>query len=80
MGVPGAVANGACGRELWGTNRKEKVLERVIYWLILLEVEESYPIGNVLRYQLEGNGHNWLWRIEKELKQLGMRNIQTEKL
>jgi hypothetical protein len=35
--------------------RKERVMERVIkYWLILLVVEESNPTWDVLRYQVEG--------------------------
>lgn len=56
-------------RELGRTNRKDKISETVItYWLRLWETDESNPIGDTLRYQLERTENNWLPRIKKELQ------------
>jgi hypothetical protein len=40
-GTPNTAANGVCLKELGGTNRKEKVVERVLrYWQRLREMDE----------------------------------------
>jgi hypothetical protein len=42
FGVPSTAANGACVRELGRTNRKEKVVERIVkYWKRLWEMDET---------------------------------------
>jgi hypothetical protein len=42
IGISGAVAKGACMRELSRMNRKKKFVERVIeYWLRLCEVMDQ---------------------------------------
>jgi hypothetical protein len=41
FGVPSTTANGACVRELGRTNRKEKVVERIVkYWKRLWDMDE----------------------------------------
>jgi hypothetical protein len=80
MGVPGTVANGVCVRELGRANRKEKVLERISkYWLRLWEADESNPIGDALKYQLEGRGNNWLGSTQKELEQWVWKHMEWDR-
>jgi hypothetical protein len=42
IGMPNTAANGACAKELERTNRKEKVVERVLrHWQRLWEMDET---------------------------------------
>jgi hypothetical protein len=42
FGVPSTAANGACVRYLGRTNRKEKVVERIVkYWKRLWDMDET---------------------------------------
>jgi hypothetical protein len=50
--VPSTAANGACVRELGRTNRKEKVIERIVkYWKRLWEMDETSLLREALKQQ-----------------------------
>jgi hypothetical protein len=50
MGIPNMAANGACVKELGRTNRKERVVERVLrYWQRLWEMDETSLLGDALK-------------------------------
>jgi hypothetical protein len=75
MGTPNTAANGACMKELGRTNRKEKVMERVLrYWQRLREMYEMSLLGDELKQQSLEKGNNWLNKIRQELE-LGMGDI-----
>jgi hypothetical protein len=76
MGTPNKTANGACVKELGRTNRKEKVIERVLrYWQRLREMDEMNLLGDALKQQSLEKGKNWLNKIKQELEGLGMGDI-----
>jgi hypothetical protein len=52
MGTPNTAANGARVKELGRTNRKEKVIERVLrYWQRLRDMDEMSSLGDALKQQ-----------------------------
>jgi hypothetical protein len=52
MGTPNTAANGACVKELGRTNRKDKVMERVLrYWQRFREMDEMSLLGDALKQQ-----------------------------
>jgi hypothetical protein len=76
MGMPNTAANGACVKELGRTNRKEKVIERVLrYWQRLWEMDETSLLGDALKQQSLDKGDNWLNKIKQELERLGRGDI-----
>jgi hypothetical protein len=76
MGTPNTAANGVCVKELGRTNRKEKVMERVLrYWQRLREMDKMSLLGDALKQQSLGKGKNWLNKIKQELEGLGMGDI-----
>jgi hypothetical protein len=76
MGMPNTAANGACVKELGRTNRKEKVVERVLgYWQRLWEMGETGLLGDALKQQSLEKGNNWLNEIKQELERLDMGDI-----
>jgi hypothetical protein len=59
MGTSNTAANGACVKDLGGTNRKEKVMERVLrYWQRLREMDEMSLLGDALKQQSLEKGKN----------------------
>jgi hypothetical protein len=76
MGTPNMAANGVCVKELGRTNRKEKVMERVLrYWQRLQEMDEMSLLGDALKQQSSEKGKNWLNKIKQELEGLGIGDI-----
>jgi hypothetical protein len=76
FGVPSTAANGAYVRELGRTNRKEKVVERIVkYWTRLWEMDETSLLREALEQQTIKKGENWLKKLEQELNSLGMRDV-----
>jgi hypothetical protein len=72
MGTPNTAANGVCVKELRRTNRKEKVMERVLrYWQRLQEMDEMSLLGDSLKQQSLEKGKNWLNKIKQELERTG---------
>jgi hypothetical protein len=68
MGTPNTAASGACVKELGRTNRKEKVIERVLrYWQWLQEMDEMSLLGDAQKQQSLEKGKNWLNKIKQEL-------------
>jgi hypothetical protein len=50
MGMPGTTANSVCARQLGRTNRKKKVVERVLrYWQRLQEMDEMSLLGGCVK-------------------------------
>jgi hypothetical protein len=75
MGTPNTAANRVCVKEIGRTNRKEKVMERVLrYWQRLREMDEMSLLGDALKQSLE-KGKNCLNKLKQELEGLGMGNI-----
>jgi alcohol dehydrogenase YqhD (iron-dependent ADH family) len=73
FGVPSTTANGAYVRELGRTNRKEKVVERIVkYWKRLWDMDETSLLRKALKQQTIEKGENWLKKLEQELNRLGM--------
>jgi hypothetical protein len=73
MGTPNTAANGACVKELGRTNRKEKVIERVLrYWQRLRGMDEMSLLGDALKQQSLEKGKKWLNKIKQEIEGLGM--------
>jgi hypothetical protein len=65
MGIPSMEANGVCVRELGRTNRKDKVIQRVLrYWQRLWEMAKMSLLRDALKQSLE-KGNNWLNKIKK---------------
>jgi L-lactate utilization protein LutB len=76
MGKPNTAANGACVKELGRTNRKEKVMERVLrYWQRLWEMDEVGFLRDTIKKQSLEKGNNWLNKIKYELERLGVEVI-----
>jgi hypothetical protein len=76
MGTPNTAANGVCVKELGRTNRKKKVMERVLrYWQRLRETDEMSLLGVALKQQSLEKGKNWLNKIKQELEGLDMGDI-----
>jgi alcohol dehydrogenase YqhD (iron-dependent ADH family) len=76
FGVPSTAANGACVRELGRTNRKEKVVERIVkYRKRLWEMDETSLLREALKQQTIEKGENWLKKLEQELNRLDMRDV-----
>jgi hypothetical protein len=75
MGTPNTAANGVYVKELGRTNRKKKVMEKILrYWQRLQEMDEMSLLGDALKQSLE-KGKNWLNKIKQELEVLGMGDI-----
>jgi hypothetical protein len=63
-------------RELGRTNRKEKVIVRVLrYWQKLWEMDEMSLLGDALKQQSLEKGNDWLNKIKQELERLGMGDV-----
>jgi hypothetical protein len=76
MGTSNTAANGACVEELGRTNRKEKVIERVLrYWQRLREEVKMSLLGDALKQRSLEKGKKWLNKIKQELEGLGMGDI-----
>jgi cell fate (sporulation/competence/biofilm development) regulator YmcA (YheA/YmcA/DUF963 family) len=76
FGVPSTAANGACVRELGRTNRKEKVVERIVkYWKRLWEMDETSLLREALKQQTIQKGENQLKKLEQELNSLGIGDV-----
>jgi hypothetical protein len=76
FGVPSTATNGACVRELGRTNRKDKVVERIIkYWKRLWDMDETNLQRKGLKQQTIGKGENWLKKLVQELNKLGVGNV-----
>jgi hypothetical protein len=76
METPNTAANGACVKEHGRTNRKEKVIERVLrYWQRLREMDEMSLLGDALKQQSLEKGKNWLNKLKRELEGLGIGDI-----
>jgi hypothetical protein len=68
MGTSNTAANGACVKELGRTNRKEKVIKRILrYWQRLREMDEISLLGDTLKQQSLEKGKHWLNKIKQEL-------------
>jgi cell fate (sporulation/competence/biofilm development) regulator YmcA (YheA/YmcA/DUF963 family) len=75
-GVSSTAANGACVRELGRTNRKEKVVERIVKYLKRLwDMDEMSLLREALKQQTIEKGENWLKNLEQELNSLGMGDV-----
>jgi hypothetical protein len=63
-------------KELGRTNRKEKVMKRVLrFWQRLWEMDETSLSGGALKQQSLEKGNSWLNKIKQELEGLGMGDI-----
>jgi hypothetical protein len=52
MGTLNTAANGVCVKELGRTNRKDKVMERILrYWQRFREMDEMSLLGDALKQQ-----------------------------
>jgi hypothetical protein len=59
FGVRSTAANGACVRELGRTNRKEKVVERIVkYWERLWDMDDTRLLKEALKQQTIEKGEN----------------------
>jgi hypothetical protein len=75
-GVPSTATNGACVRELGRTNRREKVVERIVkYWKRLWDTDETSLLREALKQQTIEKGENWLQKLEQEPNSLGMGDV-----
>jgi hypothetical protein len=59
FGVPSTAANGACVTELGRTNRKEKVVQRIVkYWERLWDMDDTRLLKEALKQQTIEKGEN----------------------
>jgi cell fate (sporulation/competence/biofilm development) regulator YmcA (YheA/YmcA/DUF963 family) len=76
LGYQVTAANGACVRELGRTNRKEKVVERIVrYWKRLWDMDETSLLREALKQQTIEKGENQLKKLEQELNSLGTGDV-----
>jgi hypothetical protein len=76
FGVPSTAANGACVRELGRTNRKEKVVDRIVkYWKRLWDMDGTSLLREALKQQTIEKGENWLKKLEQVLNSLGTGDV-----
>jgi cell fate (sporulation/competence/biofilm development) regulator YmcA (YheA/YmcA/DUF963 family) len=76
FGVPSTATNGACVRELGRTNRKERVVERIVkYWKRLWEMYEMSLLMEAIKQQTIEKGENRLKKLEQELNSLDMADV-----
>jgi hypothetical protein len=76
FGVPSTASNGTCVRELGRTNRKEKVVERIVkHWKRLWDMDEVSLLREALKQHTIEKGENWLKKLEQELNGRSMGDV-----
>jgi hypothetical protein len=76
LGMPNTPANGARVEELQRTNKKQKVMERVLgYWHRLWKMDGTSLLGDAVENQSLEKGNNWPNKIKQALQRLGMGDI-----